>query len=138
MFRRYPLRCLAYLVIALGLITATAWAFTAERTTLGLVALIAAALVVGRFIYWSVAMSATAVIVTNRKVTVETGVFTREATEVPLKEITSIQIEQDAIQGVLGVGDLAIQCERGSKQAVLVLGLWAPEVIVQQINAAKG
>src|SRR5262245_53180515 len=108
MFRRYPARCLAYVLIALALIVLTAWALTEGRTTLGLVALLGAALVVGRFLYWCIAMQNTSLVITNRKVALATGVFSRETTEMPLKEISEIQVQQDTLQGLLGVGDIII------------------------------
>jgi len=138
MFRRYPVRCLCYIVAILGLITATAWAFGQDQTTWGLVALVAAGLVAARFLYWFLTVQYTSLVVTNRRVMVETGLFTREASEVPLKSITGIQIEQDVVQALFGVGDLIINCEKGSKQQMLVLGVIGPEPVVQQINAARG
>jgi hypothetical protein len=37
-----------------------------------------------------------------------------------------------------GGGTFVAKCEKGTKQQVLVLAVWAPQVLVQQINAAKG
>lgn len=136
--RRYPLRFLAYLALTVALITATSWAFSQDRITLGLVALAGAAFVAGRFLYWFLTVQNTTLVVTNRRVIVESGVFSREAAEMPLAEVNNLQVEQDVIQAFLDVGDVAIICDKASRRELLVLGLMAPQAMVGHIRAAKG
>src|SRR5438128_852214 len=90
MLRRYPLRCLAYLAGVLGLFGLAAYSNTQEQPMLALVLLAAGTLVTVRFVYWWVRMHNTSMLVTSRKLMLQSGVFIRQATDFPLHDVNDI------------------------------------------------
>src|SRR5687768_10863041 len=91
MLRRYPLRCAAYVVLAVAAVAAGTWALTQNRTWFGVMLLLVAAFLLGRFAYWYAKMSATALLVTTRRVVLQSGVLSQQGSEFPLESVTDIQ-----------------------------------------------
>jgi len=138
MFRRYPLRCLAYGVAMVGLVSASVWAFAVDRQTLGTVFLALGVFVVARFLFWLIRMGRTVLVVTSRRVILEGGVFGREATEFALKDITDLHVQQGHVGALLDVGDLIIVSDNGTKRQAVVMAVPQPAAVAAHIRDCKG
>jgi uncharacterized membrane protein YdbT with pleckstrin-like domain len=90
-----------------ALVSAQSWALWAW---LGLAA--AGLALVGRFtVYPVVRWRTTHFVVTDRRVLVREGVFTRQGMDIPLKRISSVQFRQSLLERMLGAGTLVIESD---------------------------
>lgn len=90
-----------------ALVSAQAWAAWAW---LGLAA--AGLALVGRFtLYPVVRWRTTHFVVTDRRVLVREGVFTRHGMDIPSKRINSVQFRQGLLDRILGSGTLVIESD---------------------------
>jgi uncharacterized membrane protein YdbT with pleckstrin-like domain len=90
-----------------ALVSAQSWALWAW---LGLAA--AGLALVGRFtVYPVVRWRTTHFVVTDRRVLVREGVFTRQGMDIPLKRISSVQFRQGLLERMLGAGTLVIESD---------------------------
>jgi uncharacterized membrane protein YdbT with pleckstrin-like domain len=90
-----------------ALVSAQSWASWAW---LGLAA--AGVALVGRFtVFPVVRLRTTHFVVTDRRVLVREGVFTRHGMDIPLKRISSVQFRQSLSERMLGAGTLVIESD---------------------------
>jgi len=137
MFRRYPGRCMAYTLITLALLGGSAWAFAADVSWLGIMALLAGLFAAARFAVWTWKMNRTQLVITNRRVILESGLFARSATEFPLDDISGLHVEQTAMGHMLDVGDMVIVCEKGARSQAIVMALPSPAAVANLIRDQK-
>jgi uncharacterized membrane protein YdbT with pleckstrin-like domain len=139
MVRRYPLRCAMYAVLTLAAVALSVWAFSADYTLIGAALLGLGAFLVGRFAFWYARMNATALVVTNRRVILETGAVTRQASEFALDAVTDIEARQGFLCRMLNVGDLIITTGTNSdKRQMVMMAVEQPLAVADRIRTAKG
>jgi len=138
MGRRYPLRCATYLLLTLAGLATGVWALSQDHLTFGLVLIGVGIFMGARFAFWAAKMGATSLIVTNRRVILETGVIFRHASEFPIEGVTDIQVDQSVLGRVLNVGDLVIvNGADKDKRQMVVMALPNPVGVAEMIRAAK-
>ncbi len=137
MFSRYPFRCLAYVLLTVACLAAAGWAFATSNSTVGLVLVLCGLAVASRFAFWWMRMAGTLILITTRKVRIESGVWRREGAEIPLKDITSVHVEQGPLLSVMGVGDVMLTCDGGTKRQAALMGVPAPAAVAAVIQGGK-
>ena len=139
MMKRYPIRCAGYIGLILGLLILASWSYSDGQGWFGLLVLIGAALVGCRFLYWILEMRATQLLLTNRRVILESGILSRQSTEFPLHEIADIHIEQGILGRMMGVGDLVIVCDNsGNRRQIVLMAVDDPAAVATRIRDLKG
>jgi hypothetical protein len=86
-------------------------------------------------IYWWMRIRATTVTVTNHRTVVAKGLINKEAVEVAHKDLEHLEVHQNWIQRLLGVGDLDLYTQGEAKKTVYILGLPRPAEMANQIRA---
>ncbi|TWF78546.1 PH (Pleckstrin Homology) domain-containing protein [Pseudonocardia hierapolitana] len=90
-----------------ALVSAQSWA---PWAWLGLA--LAGLALAGRFtVYPVVRWRTTHFVVTDRRVLVREGVFTRQGMDIPLKRISSVQFRQGLLERMLGAGTLVVESD---------------------------
>jgi uncharacterized membrane protein YdbT with pleckstrin-like domain len=104
--------CVLLLVVAVAsflaaLVSAQSWALWAW-----LALAVAGLALVGRFTaYPVVRWRTTHFVVTDRRVLVREGVFTRQGLDIPLRRISSVQFRQGMLERLLGSGTLVVESD---------------------------
>ena len=138
MGRRYPLRCAAYLLLTLAALATGVWALSQDHQTWGLVLIGVGIFLGARFAFWAARMGATSLIVTTRRVILETGVMFRHASEFPIEAVNDIQVDQTVMGRLLNIGDLVIISQSGEdKRQMVVMALPNPVAVAEAIRGAK-
>ena len=112
--------------------------FTTDREAewLALIAGVPLAYLVYRAGSWWLQMRNTTLTITDQRCVLETGVFTRQATEFGKQDISDVRVSQDPIMRVLNVGDLVITSNNGTKKEIVVMAVPDPEKVVRKISIA--
>lgn len=126
MMRRYPFRSLGYVAFILTALIGAILLQINDHRYLALACLIVGGIVVYRFVLWSVRMKHTVLQITTRRCVVESGVFNKQSTEVPLQDIDDIQVHQTFIQRIFNVGDLTLNNKIKDSQRVVVMAVPSP------------
>jgi membrane protein YdbS with pleckstrin-like domain len=119
MVRRYPARCLAYFAALTATAVVAVLCLTWGYPIVASIAGAALAYLLIHFGLWWLRMRSTTLTVTDRRVVIETGLFTHQTTEVARKDVTDVLVAQDPVMRLLGVGDLVIRAH-GQKEVVLM------------------
>jgi membrane protein YdbS with pleckstrin-like domain len=134
MVRRYPARCLAYAVVIVASIAAAVWCLNSGYNLM-------AAVPGGVLLYllvhvgaWWLRMRNTTLLVTDRRIVVETGLFTRHRTEFALKDVSDVLVAQDPIMRLFDVGDLVIRGDKGGHKEIVLMAVPHPDLVVQKIT----
>jgi uncharacterized membrane protein YdbT with pleckstrin-like domain len=132
MFRRYPFRCLGYVLLSaaglVGLIYGVDWNWH-WLTILGAVVALFAAV---RFFLWGLRMSRTTLTLTNKRGTLSSGLFRREDIEFELARLKDLHVHQTLPMRWLDVGDLAIVTSTG--QRVVVMAIPNPAAVAEHMQ----
>jgi hypothetical protein len=127
MFRRYPFRCLGYFVLVAASVTAVVYGLQREWHWLAIPGAIVFALSAGRFFLWWLRMVRTSLVLTNRRLVLMTGVFTRDSIEFELARINDFNVYQTLLMRWLNVGDLAII---STDRRVVVMAVPDPQSVI--------
>jgi uncharacterized membrane protein YdbT with pleckstrin-like domain len=120
MFRRYPFRCLGYiLLIVVGIVGLI------EGVNLGwhwltLLGSAVALIVAAKFFHWWLRMSRTTLTITNKRGILSTGIFTQEHLEFELSKIIDLHVHQTLLMRWLSVGDIAVVTSTTGQQIVIM------------------
>lgn len=133
MIRRYPIRCMMYVVAILLGIVGTVYFAVMDYPYLALIVGAVLALVIVKATTWWIRMNNTKVVITNRRCVIETGVFSREATEISRNELTNIHVSQNMVMRLMNVGDLVITSETGDKREIVIMAVPDPEYVVSKM-----
>jgi len=137
MFRRYPFRGVAYAlmsVVGLGLMLATV---TRGGLVLGLVGLAMVGFGTFKLALWWLRMMGTSITVTTKRTLLRTGAFHSQLTEVPHTQVADIEVHQNLLNRLMGVGDIAIVTQAQDKKGILLMGMPQPEDVAQQIRVRR-
>jgi uncharacterized membrane protein YdbT with pleckstrin-like domain len=127
MFRRYPFRCLGYLLLAAASVALMVYGEQKEWYWLAILGVLVLAISGGRFFVWWLRMVRTSLTLTNRRLILTTGVFARDSIEFELHRINDYHISQSLLMRLLDVGDLAIV---SSERRVVVMAVPDPQAVV--------
>lgn len=137
MWRRYPARCLIYVVAMAAGSVGVVYGIVTEWWFLAILAGAAALLAAIRFFPWAARMGATSLLITNLRFVLETGVLKREATELRRDQIGDLQVRQDLLMRWLDVGDLSITSNTADRKQVVIMAVPHPERVADLLRAPK-
>jgi len=139
MLRRYPGRFVGYVLGTFAAAILSAWAFSNDHNVYGTALIALAGFLALRFAYWCGKANATSLLVTNRRVLLESGLLARQASEFTIESVADIQVDQGVLGRLLNVGDLVIVSVMGEeKRQMVMLGVLDPLGVAEHIRAAKG
>lgn len=133
MVRRYPLRCAAYLAATAAAFVGGLWLLAEGYQVLAALCGLAFLFLMWRLVTWWLRMHNTTLAVTDRRCVIETGVFTREATEVARKDVSDVHVTQSGMMRLLNVGDLVIISNKGGRKEVVVMAVHDPDHVASRI-----
>lgn len=134
MFRNHPLRYLGLMALLVGGISVASISWSSGMMTLsalGLAGAVCALLVFGG---WCLQTYFETLTVTNRRTIYLKGIISRKTNEVQHDDVRNIQIDQNVLQRILGVGRLAISSSGQSNLEIDVRGIPNPEHIAETIR----
>jgi membrane protein YdbS with pleckstrin-like domain len=134
MARRYPGRCLGYLLAVLACVVSVVWCLNVGYVYVAAVPGVVLLYLVVHVGRWWLRMRHTTLVITDRRVIVETGVLTKESTEVTRKDVRDVLVAQDPIMRLLDVGDLVIRTQAGKQKDVVVMAVPHPDLVVQKLT----
>jgi hypothetical protein len=137
LFRRYPFRGVAYAimsVVGLGLLCAGVVKGTWWLGVLG-AALVGYGLY--RLVVWWLRMLGTSVTVTTKRTLLRTGFFDGHITEIPHSEVAEIEVHQNLLGRLMGVGDIALVHQGMDRRGIVLMGIPDPENVAQQIRSRR-
>jgi uncharacterized membrane protein YdbT with pleckstrin-like domain len=134
MVRRYPARCLAYFVVTVACIAGIVWSLDQNYTIVAMILGGILAFVAFRFGTWWLRMHHTTLTVTSRRCIIETGLFTREAVEIPRRDVSDVHVSQGPFMRLLNVCDLVIRSEAGARKEIVLMAVPDPDNVVKKIT----
>lgn len=134
MFRRYPLRYIGYVALALAGVIVLLYALIYHRPIIGVLAFAAGAFGAVRLLMWWLRVNSTTLTVTTRRIVLRTGVLSPQTVEIPHAEVSDIQVRQDFANRLLGVGDLSITTNGADKTGIVVLAVPKVDAVVTHIR----
>ena len=135
MFRKHPFRFLFYWsCVGVGLIGGS-WSWATNGDPLG--AYVGGGLAFLGFIllgfWWLRVISATLTVTTKRTIH-RTGILSRQTSEVRHNDVRNLQMDQSALERLLGVGDIAISSAGQAGLEIVADAIPHPEKIIQVIR----
>ena len=137
MFRRYPSRCLAYLLLVAAPASAGVSLILKDWPKLGIACLTLGALVLCRLIAWWLRMRRTTMTLTRQSCVLESGIFSRQGIAIDLPSVTDVQVKQGLLGRLLNVGDLVVSHDNGEMQQVVLMAVPAPGKIADRLHQGR-
>jgi len=137
LFRRYPFRGVAYAllsVVGVGLLCA---GVVKGVWWIGLLGMVMVGFGLCKLGSWWLRMLGTSVTVTTKRILLRSGFFHGQLTEIPHGEVAEIEVHQNLLNRLMGVGDLAIVHQTKDRIGILLMGLPNPEDIAHQIRTRR-
>jgi hypothetical protein len=135
MFRRYPWRCLGYLLIMAAGIVGMIWLLFYSRHWLALICAVVALVAALRLGLWSLRMSRTLLTISNKRGILNTGLFTTEKTEFELDQVADFHVHQTTLMRWLDVGDIAIVSTNPQQQQIVIMAVPHPDNVTELLQA---
>lgn len=136
MVRRYPFRVLGYVLLLAAALVGVVLSIVHDQTFWLVVAAAVGAFVLYRLVAWWIRMQNSKLVLTSKRVIIETGVFSKQTTEMPVSDVADIQIHQTWLQRLLEVGDLTLVSKAGESQRFIVMAVPAPRALAERIRDA--
>ena len=137
MFRRYPFRFTAYLVLILaGLYCVALWLID-DWLAIGVLGIAGLALGGFRLLSWWLRNRTTSLTATSRRLILKAGSFTSHSTEIPYQEIIDVQVHQDMLNRLMRVGDMTLFTKMPDKHQILVMAIPDPEGTAAEIRKLR-
>jgi membrane protein YdbS with pleckstrin-like domain len=133
-WRRYPGRCFLYVVFIVAAAAAVVWCLNEGFTVWAALPGAVLAYLAYHVITWGVRMRNTTLTITDRRIVIETGVFTRRLTEVGRKDVDDVLVAQDPIMRIFDVGDLVIRSHGGKEKEIVIMAVPNPTEVAQKIT----
>jgi hypothetical protein len=137
MGRRYPLRCLIYLVLVAGSSVGIILFLSQGLNVLAGISAAVLLVVLLRFVPWWLRMRNTLLMITNRRVMLETGVLHHEATEFERGELIDVRVLQHGLMRLFDVGDLVITSGSAAKKEVVLMAVPHPEEVAEHLRELR-
>jgi membrane protein YdbS with pleckstrin-like domain len=132
--RRYPVRCLLYLIVFVAGIFVGLWSYARDYWLLALLFSTLGILALLKFTAWWLRTSRTTLALTSKRCILETGLFTKQTTEVPLPDISEVSVSQSFLTRMLHVGDVTIVTRGGEKKQIVVMAVPDPQEVAALIR----
>jgi hypothetical protein len=137
LFRRYPFRGVTYALLSIvgvgllcsGVVKGVWW--------LGLLGIAMVGFGLYRLGGWWLRMIGTSVTVTTKRTLLRSGFFHGQLTEIPHAEVAEIEVHQNLLNRLMGVGDIALVHHTTDRRGILLMGLPNPEDIAHQIRTRR-
>ena len=120
-------------LIVCGLIAAV-WGATIPHALIGFGGLLAAVVGGLDLLYWWFRSLFVTLIVTNRRTILRKGLVSKSTSEVEHEDVRNIQINQNFVQRLLGLGDIAISSAGQETLEIQVRGINDPEGIASIVR----
>lgn len=131
MFRKHPLQFIGLMILLVASLyysfMAATWA--GVYISLGVVLIIA-----GYFGYWWLEIIATKLTVTNKRTTLRHGIIAKTTSEVQHDDIRNLQIHQNALERILGIGDIAISSSGQDDLEVYAYAIPKPNKVAELVR----
>ena len=137
MFRRYPFRVLGYVLLIVAALVGVILSIVHDNLFVLVLSAAAGAFVLYRLLAWWVRMQNSRLMLTSKRVIIETGVFTTQTTEMPVTDVDDIQIHQTWLQRVLDVGDLTLLSKKGETQRFIIMAVPSPRAVAERLRDAR-
>jgi hypothetical protein len=137
MFRRYPLRCLALVIMILVGVAGMIYGLSNEWMLFTLCSLPIAAYGGLRLLTWWLRDRNTRFTVTTRRSLLRSGVFNGRNIELPHAEVREVHVAQSWRDRLFGIGDLMILGPDAAGAALHVLGVPRAEEIAAMIRSRR-
>lgn len=134
MWRRYPFRCMLYLLLVAASSIGTILMLAQGMNVLAGISVAVLLLVLIRFVPWWLRMRNTSLTITSRRVVLETGVMHREATEFDRGDLVDVRVLQHGFMRLFDVGDLLITNGTDAKKEVVLMAVPGPEAVAQHLR----
>lgn len=109
------------------------WATAPEWLLLSLGCLLAGGALM-MFFWWWVLSLFTTVTVTNKRTTFQEGIVSRKTSEVQHDDVRNIQIDQNILERLLGIGDIAISSSGQDDMEIQAKGIPSPDRLAKVIR----
>lgn len=127
MWGRYPFRCLTYLLAELGCLAGVIYGVHEGWHLLTVPSAVLMAVVGGKFFLWWLRMRCTVLTITNKRLILTSGVFSKTTKEFELARIVDFNIHQTLLMRWLNVGDLAVV---GANAQVVIMAVPDPHGVI--------
>jgi hypothetical protein len=134
MWRRYPLRCLAYLVVTVASAVGAIIALTQNLNLVAAIAAVVLLVTLVRFVPWWLRMRNTTLTITTRRVILEKGVWHREASEFERGDLIDVRVSQSGLMRLFNVGDLVISSDVDSKKQSVLMAVPDPATVAEHLR----
>lgn len=88
----------------------------------------------GYLLYWYLKIIATTLRITNKRTTLRRGIISKSTTEVQHDDVRNLQVHQNVIQRILGIGDIAISSSGQDDLELLVKAIPAPDEVADLVR----
>jgi hypothetical protein len=127
MFRRYPWRCLGYLLVVTAGVGGAMWLWLRDWQWLSMISLGVGAFAFLRLAIWWLRMHRTTFTLTNKRAILRTGVFSQDSAAIELQNLADYHLHQSLLMRLLNVGDFAIVSAQPHEQQIVIMALPDPE-----------
>lgn len=137
MFQAYPLRCILYVLIGIAGVVGLSNGLYNDSMWLWVLGLLAMGFSLLKLVGWYFRIRHTDVRITNRRVIVESGYFSRNLIEVPHSNISNIYVSQDTFNRFTNIGDILISTTGNDKRTLVLMSVVDPEGVAEKIREQR-
>lgn len=134
LLRRRPLLHCGALLLAVAGVAGAVWAGIAGQMPLVVAALIVAAVGLGAVAWWWLETRFVTLIITEKRSVLRSGILARRTSEVQHDDVRNLQVNQTALERLLGVGDIAISSAGQDDLEIHARGISDPQGIAALIR----
>jgi membrane protein YdbS with pleckstrin-like domain len=135
MFRGYPFRFLGYCALTLVGIGFLILALMHASYWWLVLGLAATGYGVMHLLTWWLRVRHTVLTVTRQRCTLQSGIFVTEKTDVPMKDIADVHVDQDLLSRILNVGDVVVTTAGDAPRQFVMKAIPSPRQVAHQIHA---
>ena len=135
MFRKRPFSFSSLLLLGVASLVGSLWSSRSENTSLVVALAVLAAAVAVAFLVWWIRVLHTLLIVTTKRLTLRTGILSKATTEVRHQDILNLQVNQNVLERMLGVGNLAASSAGQDSIEIVATGIPRPQQIADLIRS---
>lgn len=134
MFRKHPIQFVLLTFLALVSAFYGASYLYEGAAIAGYACLFVVLVVASYFGYWWLEILATKLTVTNKRTTLRHGIIAKQTSEVQHDDIRNLQVDQNALERVLGIGDIAISSSGQDDLEVVAQAIPKPNQVADLIR----
>ena len=134
MLRRHPIQFVVLCILFVASLIFTIAMVVNMTLPLAAIGLVVMLLIAGYFGYWWLDVIATQLVITNKRTTLRHGIIAKKTSEVQHDDIRNLQVEQNAIQRILGIGTIAISSSGQDDVEVSAHGIPNPNEVADLVR----